>query len=164
MVCDRIGNRREAIGSSKRMRIAFDSRSVSGTAVFRPFVLERSEKISGAWAFRRAVEMKRREKIEGESGSEHLGQESEHFLRGGVVDFAHSFNQAHFVDGADLVQDDLSGLSLESDRNPRRILSPLRGHGRDDDGADVTVHLVGRDDQAGTGFADFAAFGGIEAD
>jgi hypothetical protein len=63
--------------------------------------------------------MTRREKIEGESGSEYLVQEREDFLRGGVVDFTHPLYQAYFVDGADLVQDDLSGFSLESDRNPR---------------------------------------------
>ena len=32
--------------------------------------------------------MKRRENIEGESGSEYLVQEREHFLPGGVVDFS----------------------------------------------------------------------------
>lgn len=102
--------------------------------------------ISGDWAFRCAIEMKRRKKIEGESGGEYLGQEGEHFLPGAVVDFAQPLYQAHFVDGADLVQDDLSGFSLESDGNPRGILSALRGHRRDDDSADVTVHLIGRDD------------------
>ena len=44
-MCNGIGNRREATGNSK-MRIAFDSTSVSGTAVFQPFVPARSEKIS----------------------------------------------------------------------------------------------------------------------
>lgn len=44
-MCNGIGNRREATGNSK-MRIAFDSTSVSGTAVFQPFVPEGSEKIS----------------------------------------------------------------------------------------------------------------------
>lgn len=66
-----------------------------------------------------------REKIERESGSEYLVQEGEHFLRGGVVDLTQSLYQSVFVHGANLVQDDLSGFSLESDRNPRGILPPL---------------------------------------
>jgi len=107
--------------------------------------------------------MKRRENIEGESGSEYLVPEREHFLPGGVVDFTQPLYEACFVHGADLVQDDLSGFSLESDSNPRWILSALRGHGSNDHGADMSVHLVGRDDNAGSGFADFAAFGGIKA-
>jgi hypothetical protein len=46
--------------------------------------------------------MKRRENIEGESGSEYLVQEREHFLRGGVVDFTQPLYEACFVHGANL--------------------------------------------------------------
>jgi len=138
------------------------------TAVFQLFVPEDSEKITGGkqWvgAFRCEIAMRRRENIERESRSEHLVQEREHFLRGGVVDFTQPPYQSTCVHSADLVQDDLPAFSLKSDWNPGGVILPMGSHRRDDNGADVAVHLIGRNDQAGTGFADFTAPGGVEAD
>ena len=98
------------------------------------------------------------------SGGEHFVQKGEDFLRCGGVDFAQPFYQSVFVHGANLVQDDLSISSAKPHRNTGGIGMALSGHRRDDDSADMTVHFVGRDDQTRTGFADFAAFGGIESD
>ena len=57
----------------------------------------------------------RPKKLARDSGGEHLVQDGKDLLRRGVVDFAQPLHKAHFVDGADLVQDDLTFFSLESD-------------------------------------------------
>jgi hypothetical protein len=60
--------------------------------------------------------MKRKEKTEGDLGREHLAQEGKDLLAGGVVNFAKAFHQANFVNGANLVQNDLAVVkSLDID-------------------------------------------------
>src|SRR5688572_27009626 len=107
--------------------------------------------------------MKRQGNNGRKSGSEHFAQKSEDFLRGGVVDFTQPFYQPDFVHGANLVQDDLAISSAEPHGNTGGIVVALGGHRRDDDGSDMAVHLIGKDDNTGTGFAEFAGFGGNEA-
>jgi len=97
------------------------------------------------------------------SRSEHFGQESKGFLSCGVVDFAQPLHQSYFVHGADLVQDDLAHFSLEPDGNPGRIVMSFCCHGRDNDGADMTIHLIRRDDKTRPGFTDLSSLGGIKA-
>ena len=82
----------------------------------------------------------------------------------GVIDFPHPLHQPLFVHRADLIQHDLPGFAFESDRDPGGVGPAFRRHWGDDDGINVTVHFVRRDDEAGAGFSDFTALGGIEAD
>jgi hypothetical protein len=94
---------------------------------------------------------------------EEFGEKGEHLCACQFVDLSHAFHQPAFVYGPDLIQHDLSRLSLESHRDAGRIKPTFRRYGGDDDGVDVLVHFVRIDDQAGAGLTDFTAFGGVEA-
>lgn len=88
-------------------------------------------------------------------------EKGKHVRAGFIVNLAHAFDQPSLVHCSNLVQHDLAILPLETKRNPRWIGSPLRRHGSYDHRIDMTIHFIGRDDKARTGFADFSAFGGI---
>lgn len=98
------------------------------------------------------------------SGGEEFCEEREHVALCGGIDCSRPFHQPLFVHGPDLIQHDLSRLSFEPHGNAGWIKPTLCCHGGDDDGVDVLVHFVRRDDEAGAGLADFTAFGGVEAD
>lgn len=98
------------------------------------------------------------------SGREQFREERQHVALGGGIDFPHPLDQPLFVYGADLIQHDLAGFAFESDRDAGGIGTEFRRHGGDDDGVNVMVHFVRRDDEAGAGFSDFTALGGIETD
>ena len=76
---------------------------------------------------------------------------------------AEAFDQADLVDRAELIKDNLSRLSLETNGYAGGIGTALGGHGSHDDRVDMPIHFIGRDDQAGASFSDFAAFRWIEA-
>ena len=95
---------------------------------------------------------------------EEFGEQGEHVCFGGFVDLAEAFDQPVFVHCPNLIQRNLSRLALESHRNASGVGAAFCGHGGDDDGLDVMVHFVWRDDKAGTGFTDFTTVGGVEAD
>lgn len=82
----------------------------------------------------------------------------------GGINYPHPFHQPLFVHCADPVEHDLAGFALESYRHAGGIRPTFRRHGGDDDGVDVLVHFVRRDNQAGAGFTDFTDLGGVEAD
>ena len=86
------------------------------------------------------------------------------FSSGAWVKFAQAFDEAGFVHCTDLVKDDLAFFALEGERNAGRVITTLGGHGSDDDGGDVLIHLIGRNDDAWSGLADFVAPAGIKAD
>lgn len=98
------------------------------------------------------------------SSGKHLVQDGEDFLGGGLVYFAQPLHQPRFVDRPDLVQDDLAVLALEPHRDTSGILASSRCHWSNNDGLYVAVHLVGRDDQARAGLANFPTFGRIQAE
>ena len=76
---------------------------------------------------------------------------------------AQAFDQADLVDRAELIKDNLSRLSLETNGYAGGIGTALGGHGGHDDGVDVPIHFIGGNDQTGAGLSDFSAFSGIEA-
>lgn len=79
------------------------------------------------------------------------------------IDFPHLAARALLVYGTQLIKDDTGGFALEFDfwtAAERLAATGLRG---DDDTLQSSVHVVRRDDEAGTGFQDFAVDGGIEA-
>src|SRR5437762_3303147 len=80
------------------------------------------------------------------------------------VEFTQALYKPGFINDANLVENNLALLALERERNARGIVPAAGSHGGDDDGADMGVHFVGRDDDARAGLADLVAFGGIEAD
>lgn len=94
----------------------------------------------------------------------HLPQHLQRARGGVVVELAHALHQPGLVHGADLVEDDLTFFSLEGERDAAGVVAAFAGHGGDDDGGDVVVHFVRRDDNAGPGFLYFVTPGGIEAD
>ena len=81
---------------------------------------------------------------------------------GGGVDLADAFDQPGLVHGPDLIQHNLAGFPLESNRRTGGVGAALCGHGGNDDGIDMVVHFVRGNDEARAGFADFTAFGWIE--
>ena len=100
----------------------------------------------------------------GVSGSEQFREERQHVALCGDIDFPHPFHQPLFVHCADLIEHDLAGFAFESDRDASGIRAGFRRHRRDDNGINVMVHFVRRDDKTRTGFADFTSLGRIEAD
>ena len=76
---------------------------------------------------------------------------------------AEAFDQAGLVDCAELIEDNLPRLPLKTNGHAGGIGTALRCHGSDDYRVDMPIHFIGRDDQTGAGFSDFAAFSGIEA-
>src|SRR5216684_4773987 len=81
-----------------------------------------------------------------------------------LVDLAQPFHQPCLVHGADLIEDDLALLALEGKWNAGGVIATLGGHGRHDHGADMSVHLVRRDDHARAGLADFVTMSRVEGD
>src|SRR5438045_1097469 len=73
-------------------------------------------------------------------------------------------NQARLVDRAKLVEDDMTVLSLEVAGHPGGIAAALDRHRRNNGGGDVTVHLVWRDNQAGSSLLDLGSHSGIQID
>src|SRR5436853_2264693 len=81
----------------------------------------------------------------------------------GLMNAAQPLDQSSLVHRANLIEHDMSGFSLKLDRDAGRIGPSLSGHGSHDHRLDVAVHLVRRDDESGTGLADFVATGGVES-
>src|SRR5262245_48527221 len=98
------------------------------------------------------------------SGREQLAQQGEHVSGGRFIDPSEPRHQPGLVDRPNLVEHDLSRSSTELDADASRVRASLRGHGRDDDGPDVAIHLVGRDYDAWTRLSYLATLGGIEPD
>ena len=98
------------------------------------------------------------------SWGEEFGEEGEDLSACQFVDLLHTLYEPTFVHRPDLIQHDLTRLAFESHRHAGGVGAPLCRHGGDDNGINVLIHFVRRDDKAGAGFADFTALGGIEAD
>src|SRR5206468_11691426 len=94
---------------------------------------------------------------------EHLAQDRKDLVGSLLIDCAQPPHEPDLVHCSDLVQDDLRSLSLEPDRNPRRIGTPMCSHRSDNDGVDVAVHLVRRDDETGASLAYLAPYGRVQA-
>jgi len=95
---------------------------------------------------------------------EQVGQDGQHFLFSFRAYFSCSAHETGSVHRADLIQHDPALFAFEPAGDTGRIGAAFRGHRRDDDGPDVTVHLVGRYDQAGPHLFNFPAHRRIEAD
>ena len=65
------------------------------------------------------------------------------------------------VYGTELIESDLTSFSLKTYRDPCGIGADNRGHGGDDDGPQMLVHFVRRDDQARATLLDFCPLGRI---
>lgn len=96
--------------------------------------------------------------------SKHFSEERQHFLLSGCVYLSQSFDEPRLVHGADLVEYDLPFFALKTAIHARRIGSSLCGHGGNNDGGNMLVHFIWRDDKAGSGFFDFSADGWVEID
>ena len=77
------------------------------------------------------------------------------------VDLAHALDQPGFVHCPDLIQQDLTRFSLESNRQAGGVGTALGRHRGYDDGVDMAIHFVRRNDEAGAGLADFTTLGGV---
>ena len=76
---------------------------------------------------------------------------------GSAVNFPKSFYQTGFVNGSDLIKNNLAGCPLKCAVDPRGII-PLSGrHGGDDDRPDELIHLIGGYDQTGARLLNFAS-------
>src|SRR5437016_12516217 len=67
------------------------------------------------------------------------------------------------INGAELIQDDLPGFSLKAHWHSSGIKPHGCCHRRNDDGLQITVHFIRRDDQARTGLLDLSAVRRIKA-
>jgi hypothetical protein len=83
-------------------------------------------------------------------------------IRDAVRNMAQTLREARFVDSPNLVERGLTGLSEESQTDSRRISAKGRSQWDDDDGCQVFVHLVRRDDEAGPCLTNFRALRGVE--
>jgi len=70
--------------------------------------------------------------------------------------------EAGSVDRSDLVKHYLPLLALEAAGDSSGVGGALRGHGGDDEGEEVFVHLVWGDDQSRPCLLDLVADGGIQ--
>lgn len=95
--------------------------------------------------------------------SEKFCEKSKHVHAGGPINLPHAFDQPALVYSPDLIENDLTGFAFESNRYAGGVGPTFRRHGGDDDRVDMTVHFVGRDDEARAGFADLPAFGWIQS-
>src|SRR5207247_2704184 len=77
---------------------------------------------------------------------------------------AKTLDQPLVIHRANLVEDDVARLALKLARYTERIRVPARRERRHDEGSEVSVQLVGRDDDAGPLLADLAPSGWIEVD
>ena len=110
-------------------------------------------------------------------GGEQFREQGEDMRSGGFIKLPQPLDQPALVYGPDLIQNDLTRLSFESNRYASGIRTPLFGHacvlahagwagemavhGGHDNRIDVLVHFVRGDNEAGAGLADFTAFGGV---
>ena len=62
------------------------------------------------------------------------------------IDVSQLANDARAVDGAQLIEHDLAILAFEPAWHSGRINHALGSHGRDDDRAEMGIHLVRRND------------------
>src|SRR5438067_4460006 len=80
------------------------------------------------------------------------------------LQFAESFDEASTIDRADLIEHDLTVLACKSTTYARWIGLSFRRHGRDDDSAEVAIHLIRRHDDARSDLLDLASDRRIEID
>lgn len=95
--------------------------------------------------------------------SEEFCEEGQDVHAGGLINLALPFDESALVYSPDLIENDLTGFAFESNRYAGGVGPTFRRHGGDDDRVDMTVHFVGRDDEARAGFADLPAFGWIQS-
>jgi len=98
------------------------------------------------------------------SGCKHLLQSLQNPGDGGFWKLAEASNEPLSVDGANLIEDNLAGLSLDTTGNPERRRAAGGREWSDDGSQQVRVELVRGDDNAGSGLLDFSAPRWIEAD
>ncbi|MEX2164764.1 MAG: hypothetical protein WD823_11050 [Sulfuricaulis sp.] len=70
-------------------------------------------------------------------------QNSKHTVGNSFIDFAKTFYQTDPINSPDLVEYDLAFLALEIDGNSRGVIPSFGRHGRNNDCADMVVHLIG---------------------
>lgn len=95
------------------------------------------------------------------SKGQHLQQ---HRMPQCEIDFPHLATQPLPVHTAQLIQQDTRGFALELDFGAAAERLAIAGERGDEDARQNCVHVVWRHDQAGAGFLDFAADGGVEVD
>lgn len=95
--------------------------------------------------------------------SEEFSEQGEDMRFGGRIDLADAFDQARLVHRSDLIQHDLTRFTFESNRHTGGVGTALGGHGGHDDGVDMVIDFVRRNDEAVAGLADFTALGVVEA-
>ncbi len=95
-------------------------------------------------------------------GSEQFRKERQYAVRCATVNGTQPFDQADLVDGADLIENNLSGLPAKVNRQAGGIGPAFRRHWGDNHGVDVPIHFVRGNDETGASLSDFSAFGGIE--
>src|ERR1022692_2611611 len=108
------------------------SRPTTGTMAFWP--------IRNCWGlcwWRRSSRCSRRE---------HFLQHVKHCGRGFRIEPSKSFEESYLVHGAKLVENNAALLALESTRQPKRRWLALGRHRGDDDGLQVMVQFVRRND------------------
>src|SRR5215210_4220767 len=88
------------------------------------------------------------------SWCEELSERCEHCCTCYCPDPPQPTHQSDLVHCANLVQGDLTIFFLEAARHARWVRTGARRHRRDDDRRNMTIHLVGRDDQAWPCFLD----------
>lgn len=94
--------------------------------------------------------------------SEQFCKKSRHMVGRGLIHCAQAFDQAGFVDRAELIEHNLAHLASKADRNAGGIGPTFRGHRRNDHRVDVAVQFIGRNDRTGAGLSDLSSFRGIE--
>ena len=82
----------------------------------------------------------------------HLGQRRQDCALNRGTDSAQTLHQPNLVDRSQLVEDDLPLLPLEAACHSSRIVAALGRHRSDDHRGEVSVGLVGRDNQARASF------------
>lgn len=111
----------------------------------------------------REIGGKKREAVSRGLGREHLLKRLEY---GGLGDFGNGSEfryEPGLVDRSDLVEHDVSILAFEFAGHSGWIGFSARSHRCHYDSANVRVHLVWGDDEAGPGLPDFRAARGVEA-
>lgn len=73
-------------------------------------------------------------------------------------------NEAFAIYGSDLVEDDMPDATLESARDTKRVGMLSHRHRRDDEGAKVSIQLIGGNNNAGSRLLDFAALRWTQTD
>jgi hypothetical protein len=75
---------------------------------------------------------------------------------------ARATHKSFDIDRAELIERNEARAALKPALNPPRVSMPACRHGSDDDGSQMTIQLVRRNDQAGPSFPYFTAARGIE--